>query len=58
MIQVDLKIIYYELIRMLTKYEQEQSRDPDLYEYTKSISKIEGYQVTKETVIHEHDFRS
>ena len=45
--EVDMKILYYELIRMLIHYEQEQSRDPDLYEFTRSITKIEGYQVTK-----------
>jgi len=39
-----LKILYYELIRMLVNYEREQSRDQELYEYTRSITKIEGYQ--------------
>lgn len=42
--EVDLKILYYELIRMLVNYEREQSRDQELYEYTRSITKIEGYQ--------------
>ena len=44
--KVDLKILYYELIRMLVNYEREQSRDQELYEYTRSITKIEGYQVS------------
>ena len=43
-----MKILYYELIRMLTNYEREQCRDQELYEYTRSITKIEGYQVSKE----------
>ena len=34
---------------MLTHYEREQCRDQELYDYTKSITKIEGYQVTKWT---------
>ena len=38
--------MYYELIRMLVNYEKEQCRDQELYEYTRSISKIEGYQVS------------
>jgi len=42
--EVDMKILYYELIRMLTNYEREHCRDEDLYEYTRSITKIEGYQ--------------
>ena len=42
--EVDLKILYYELIRMLVNYEREQCRDQELYEYTRSITKIEGYQ--------------
>ena len=42
-----MKILYYELIRMLTNYEREHCRDEDLYEYTRSITKIEGYQVSK-----------
>ena len=33
---------------MLTNYEREQCRDQELYEYTRSITKIEGYQVSKE----------
>ena len=41
-----MKILYYELIRMLTNYEREQCRDQELYEYTRSITKIEGYQVS------------
>ena len=43
--QVDLKILYYELIRMITNYEREASGDPEIYDYTRSITKIEGYQV-------------
>ena len=43
-----MKILYYELIRMLTNYERELCRDQELYEYTRSITKIEGYQVSKE----------
>ena len=46
LLKVDLKILYYELIRMLVNYEREQSRDQELYEYTRSITKIEGYQVS------------
>ena len=44
--QVDMKILYYELIRMMTNHDREHCRDPQIYEHTKSISKIEGYQVT------------
>ena len=31
---------------MLVNYEREQCRDQELYEYTRSITKIEGYQVS------------
>ena len=43
--QADLKILYYELIRMITNYERERCRDSQTYDSTKSICKIEGYQV-------------
>eukprot|EP00092_Neocalanus_flemingeri_P021296 GFUD01023080.1.p1 GENE.GFUD01023080.1~~GFUD01023080.1.p1 ORF type:complete len:719 (-),score=237.45 GFUD01023080.1:177-2333(-) len=42
--QVDMKIMYYELIRMMTNYERENCKDPELYDSTKSVGKIEGYQ--------------
>lgn len=42
--EVDMKIMFYELIRMLTNYEREHSSDEELYDYTRSITKIEGYQ--------------
>ena len=43
-LQVDMKIMFYELIRMLTNYEREHSSNEELYDYTRSITKIEGYQ--------------
>merc|ERR1712112_63507 len=40
--QVDMKIMYYELIRMLIDYERKNH--PESYDATKSVGKIEGYQ--------------
>merc|ERR1711874_205265 len=40
--QVDMKIIYYELIRMLIDYERKHH--PETYDATKTVGKIEGYQ--------------
>merc|ERR1712098_202564 len=40
--QVDMKIMYYELIRMLIDYERKNR--PESYDATKSVGKIEGYQ--------------
>ena len=41
-IQVDMKIMYYELIRMLIDYERKNH--PETYDATKTVGKIEGYQ--------------
>merc|ERR1711892_971308 len=40
--QVDMKIMYYELIKMLIDYER--LNHPDTYNATKTVGKIEGYQ--------------
>merc|ERR1712226_1403757 len=40
--QVDMKIMYYELIRMLIDYER--TNHPETYDATKTVGKIEGYQ--------------
>ena len=45
--QVDMKIMYYELIKMLIEYER--SSHPEEYDATKTVGKIEGYQVRKKT---------
>ena len=37
-----MKIIYYELIRMLIDYERKHH--PETYDATKTVGKIEGYQ--------------
>ena len=38
-----MKIMYYELIKMLIEYER--SNHPEQYDATKTVGKIEGYQV-------------
>jgi hypothetical protein len=38
-----MKIMYYELIKMLIDYERKNH--PDSYDATKTVGKIEGYQV-------------
>lgn len=40
--KVDMKIIYYELIKMLIDYERKNN--PSAYDATKQVGKIEGYQ--------------
>jgi len=42
--QVDMKMMYYELIRLLTSYERSACEDMEPYDSTKSVGKIEGYQ--------------
>ena len=42
--QVDMKMMYYELIRMTITHERDNSKDQELYDSTKSVAKIEGYQ--------------
>ena len=37
-----MKIIYYELIRMLIDYERKHH--PETYDAAKTVGKIEGYQ--------------
>ena len=49
----DLKILYYELIRALLGREREESSRPDLWEATRTVSRIEGYQ-GKQQISH-HD---
>ena len=49
----DLKILYYELIRALLGREREDSSRPDLWEATRTVSRIEGYQ-GKQQISH-HD---
>ena len=41
-VQVDMKIIFYELIRMLMDYERSEAQD--VFDDTRTIHKIEGYQ--------------
>ena len=43
LLQVDMKIMYYELIKMLIDYERKNH--PESYDATKTVGKIEGYQV-------------
>ena len=38
-----MKIMYYELIKMLIEYERKNH--PEQYDATKTVGKIEGYQV-------------
>ena len=40
--EADMKIMYYELIRMLIDYERKNH--PETYDATKTVGKIEGYQ--------------
>lgn len=42
--QVDMKIMYYELIKMITAHERDHCKDEDLYDKTRTVAKIEGYQ--------------
>jgi hypothetical protein len=41
-----MKIMYYELIKMLIDYERGER--PDSWEASKTVTKIEGYQVVIE----------
>ena len=41
--QVDMKIMYYELIKMLMDYDKRQQSEEE-YFVTNTIHKIEGYQ--------------
>ena len=38
-----MKIMYYELIKMLIEYER--NKQPEVWDASKSVGKIEGYQV-------------
>merc|ERR1711892_1534640 len=42
--QVDMKIMYYELIRMISAHQRDNCADEELFDSTKAVSKIEGYQ--------------
>jgi len=42
--QVDMKIMYYELIKMITAHERDHCMDEELYDKTRTVAKIEGYQ--------------
>ena len=42
--QVGMKIVFYELIRMIIGHEREKCGDDDKYDLTRSVGKIEGYQ--------------
>ena len=42
LLQVDMQIMYYELIRMLIDYERKNH--PETFDATKTVGKIEGYQ--------------
>ena len=42
--QVDMKIVFYELIRMIIGHERDKCEDPDLYDLARSVEKIDGYQ--------------
>ena len=39
-IQVDMKIMYYELIKMITAHERDNCKDEELYDSIKSVAKI------------------
>jgi hypothetical protein len=39
-----MKIVFYELIRMIIGHEREKCEDPDLYDLARSVGKIDGYQ--------------
>ena len=41
--QIDMKIMYYELIKMLMDYDKKQQSEEE-YFVTNTIHKIEGYQ--------------
>ena len=41
--QVDMKIMYYELIKMLIDFERDTK--PEAWDASKNVGKIEGYQV-------------
>jgi hypothetical protein len=43
-----MKIMYYELIKMLIDYERKNH--PETYDATKTVGKIEGYQVLLENI--------
>ena len=38
--QVDMKMMYYELIRMMIAHERDNCKDQELYDSTKSVAKI------------------
>ena len=42
--QVDMKIMYYELIRMITGHERGMCEESECYDIARSVGKIEGYQ--------------
>merc|ERR1719206_1403957 len=42
--QVDMKIMYYELIRMITGHGRGMCEESDCYDIARSVGKIEGYQ--------------
>ena len=55
-LQVDMKIIFYELIRMLVEYGRSEAvSGVNDYDDTKTIPKIEGYQeLTNKLLRHQH----
>merc|ERR1711892_1190284 len=42
--QVDMKIMFYELICMITGHERADCEDSGMYDLARSVGKIEGYQ--------------
>ena len=38
--QVDMKMMYYELIRMMIAHERDNCKDQELYDSTKSVAQI------------------
>jgi len=42
--EVNMKMMYYELIRLMLSHERSECKDMELYDSTKSVGRIEGYQ--------------
>ena len=56
--QVDMKIMYYELIKMLMDYDKKQQSEEE-YFVTNTVHKIEGYQqLTNKVTLNQTHFAS
>jgi len=42
--QGDIKVMFYELIRMIKGYQMDDNIDPDVYDRARAVNKIEGFQ--------------